>query len=55
MKELLRRVWADDQAQDLIEYVLLVALISVVLIAAMNSFAGGISGVFSEAVSGMTP
>jgi len=55
MKELLRRVWADDQAQDLIEYVLMVALVSVALIAALNSFAGGVSTVFSEAVSGMAP
>jgi len=53
MEELLRRIWRDDEAQDLVEYALLVALIATALIAALQAYAGGISGVFSEAVSAM--
>ena len=53
MGQLLRRMWREDDAQDLIEYVLLVALVSTALIATLNSYTGAVSTVFSEAVSGM--
>jgi len=53
MDGLLRRVWSEDEAEDLVEYALLAALISTAIIAALNSFTVGASQVFSEAVSAM--
>jgi len=53
MKETLLRLWSDDDGQDLVEYALLVAVISVLLIGAMTSLRQGISQAFSEAVSAM--
>jgi len=53
MDELLRRIWPDDEAQDLVEYVLMVLLVSVALIAILGLFTGGISTVFSEGLSAM--
>jgi len=53
MAELLRRIWSEDQAEDLVEYVLLVLVIGVVLVAALNSFVGGVSTAYSEAISAL--
>ena len=53
MDELLRRIWPDDEAQDLVEYVLIVLGVSVALILIMGQFAGSISTVFSEGISAM--
>jgi len=53
MKETLLRLWSDDEGQDLVEYALLCALISVALIASMTALKGGISTAFSEAVSAL--
>jgi pilus assembly protein Flp/PilA len=53
MKETLRRLWLDDDGQDLVEYGLLVSLVSVALIAAMTALKGGISVAFSQAVSAL--
>ena len=53
MDHLLRRMWREDDAQDLIEYVLLVALISTALVATLNSYSSAVSTVFSEAVSAL--
>jgi Flp pilus assembly pilin Flp len=53
MADLLRRIWSEDQAEDLAEYVLLVVVIGVVLVAAVQSFEGGVSTAFSEAISAL--
>jgi Flp pilus assembly pilin Flp len=53
MDELLRRIWPDDEAQDLVEYVLMVLLVSVALVGALGLFTGGVSTVFSQAISAM--
>ena len=53
MMETLRRMWLQDEGQDLVEYALIVALVSVALIAALTALKGGISVAFSEAISGM--
>jgi pilus assembly protein Flp/PilA len=53
MMETLLRLWSDDDGQDLVEYALLVALISVALIGAMGLLKGGISTAFSEAISAL--
>jgi len=53
MKETLRRLWLDDDGQDLVEYGLLVSLVSVALIASMGALKGGISTAFASAVSAL--
>jgi len=53
MTELLLRLWCDDGGQDLIEYALAVALISVVAVAIMQTVGQDISSTFSEAASAM--
>ena len=53
MTEMVSRFWQDDEGQDLVEYALLVALISVALIGAMGLLTGGISTAFSEAISAL--
>ncbi|HYY69510.1 MAG TPA: hypothetical protein VE734_07240 [Terriglobales bacterium] len=49
----LRRMWSQDQGEDLVEYVLITLLVSVALIAALNTLSGGVSTLFSEAISAM--
>lgn len=53
MKQIFRRLWSEDEGQDLVEYALVVALVSVALIAALTALKVGISTAFSEAVSAM--
>ena len=47
--KILRRLWQDEEAQDLTEYALLLVLISLVAIAAMSSLGATVSGVFGNA------
>jgi pilus assembly protein Flp/PilA len=54
MKKVLRRLWRDEQGQDLVEYALLVVLVSLSAIVAMNSLASGISDAFSNAAANLT-
>ncbi|HYY69509.1 MAG TPA: Flp family type IVb pilin [Terriglobales bacterium] len=53
MTEVLRRFWIEDEGQDLVEYALIVALVSVALIAALTALKGGISTAFSQATSAL--
>jgi pilus assembly protein Flp/PilA len=49
MKHLLKRIWVDEEGQDLTEYALLLALIALGAIGAMKTIASTINGVFSNA------
>jgi Flp pilus assembly pilin Flp len=51
MKGLFRKLWKDEEGQDLAEYALLVVLVSLGTIAAMTKLASGISDTFSNAVA----
>jgi len=51
MKELLRRIWSEDEAQDLTEYVLIVLVVALGLIGVISTVEGVASVAFSEAVS----
>ncbi|MBI1747798.1 MAG: Flp family type IVb pilin [Acidobacteria bacterium] len=42
MHEFIRRFWEEEDAQDLVEYALIIALASVTLILAVPSMAAGI-------------
>ena len=54
MKTLFRRLWQEEEGQDLVEYALLVVLIALGAIAAMKSLASAISDAFSNASANLT-
>lgn len=57
MNQLLARLYSlrsDERGQGLVEYALIIALVSVVLIAALNTLAVDIGGVFT-AIGGALP
>lgn len=49
MKNILKRLWKEEEGQDLIEYVLLIALIALASAAAFPPLAGAITGIFTKA------
>jgi pilus assembly protein Flp/PilA len=51
---ILRRLWNEEEGQDLVEYGLLVVLIALVAIAAMNNLASSISNVYANAAANLT-
>ena len=55
MKNLLKRLWKEEEGQDLTEYALLIVLISLVAIASMKAVGTTISNVFSNAAANLTP
>lgn len=54
MKNLCKRLWQEEEGQDLVEYGLLVVLIALVAIGAMGTLANGISDAFSKAAANLT-
>jgi Flp pilus assembly pilin Flp len=54
MKNLLKRLWFETEGQDLTEYALVVALVSLAATAAMGSLAGQITQAFSAAATTMS-
>ena len=54
MKNLLARLWQEEEGQDLTEYALLVVLVGLGSILAMGSLASAISDAFSKAAANMT-
>ena len=46
MSELLRKFWSDDSGQGLVEYVLIIALVSIGLTIVMLVFRNSIGNVF---------
>lgn len=51
MKNLLTRLWKEEEAQDLTEYALLLVLIALGAIFSMGTLADTINNVFSNAAS----
>lgn len=51
MINIVRKMWHDDEGQDLAEYGLLLALIAVVLVTGIGLFKDQISAAFSKATS----
>ncbi|MCI0355046.1 MAG: Flp family type IVb pilin [Acidobacteria bacterium] len=49
MKELLRRMWSDDDGQDVAEYALMLAVILVVVIGAVRLIGTNASNIFNAA------
>ena len=54
MKELLKRLWQEEEGQDLTEYALLLVLISLVAVAAMGELGSAVSDAFSNASANLT-
>jgi pilus assembly protein Flp/PilA len=55
MKNVLMRLWKEEEGQDLIEYALLVALIGLVVAAAIPALATAITGVYTRAETALGP
>ena len=54
MKNLLKRLWKEEQGQDLAEYGLLIVLIALVAIASITRMGHAVSDVFSNAAANFT-
>jgi pilus assembly protein Flp/PilA len=48
MKKLIKALWNDEQAQDLVDYALLVALVALGTVTAMGCLASAISDAFKN-------
>ncbi len=54
MQEVIRKMWRDDEGQDLVEYALIAGLVSVICYLAIKAAGQSISGVWSTVNSAMT-
>jgi pilus assembly protein Flp/PilA len=54
MKNLLLRLWKEQEGQDLTEYALLLVLLSLAAIATLGTLASAINSVFTEAAGNLT-
>ena len=54
MKNLLIRLWKEEEGQDLTEYALLLVLLSLAAIGALGTLASAINSVFGAAASNLT-
>jgi len=51
LKNILTKLWREEEGQDLVEYVLLVALVALLVAAAFPPIVGAITGVFTKATN----
>ncbi len=54
MKNLMMRLWKEEEGQDLTEYALLLVLLSLAAIGSLSSLASAINGTFSKAAANLT-
>lgn len=54
MKHLVKRLWKEEEGQDLTEYALLLVLLSLAAVASLGSLASAINSVFNQAVTNLT-
>jgi len=54
MKNVLMRLWKEEEGQDLIEYALLIVLMSLAAIGSIGGLAGAVNNVFSKAAANLT-
>jgi len=52
--ELLKKLWNDEEGQGLIEYALIIAIISLVIIIAGRPVATAIQGIFTRIQAGLS-
>lgn len=53
MKELLRKVWLQDEGEDIAEYAVMLAVILVIVVGTIRLIGGQANNVFSETASAM--
>ncbi len=53
MKQIIKKLWQEEEGQDLTEYALLLVLVSLVAIATMQTLGSSISTVFANAASNL--
>ena len=53
MKNILVRLWQEEEGQDLTEYALLLVLLSLAAIGALGTLATAINGVFTNAAGNL--
>lgn len=51
--ELFKRLWNDEEGQGMVEYGLIIALISIVVIALLTSIGGGLQNIFQQVVDAL--
>jgi Flp pilus assembly pilin Flp len=54
MKDLLIRLWTEEDGQDLTEYALLLVLLTLAAIGSLGTLATAINGVFKNAAGNLT-
>jgi pilus assembly protein Flp/PilA len=54
MKNLLMRLWKEEEGQDLIEYALLIVLLSLAAVGSLSTLATAINNVFGKASANLT-
>jgi pilus assembly protein Flp/PilA len=54
MKNLMIRLWKEDEGQDLTEYALLLVLLSLAAVGTLGTLASAINSVFNQAATNMT-
>ncbi len=54
MQRFLKRLWSEEKGQDLVEYGLLLVLISLVAVTAMKTLANGINTAYKTASNQLT-
>jgi pilus assembly protein Flp/PilA len=54
MKNVLRRLWKEQEGQDLVEYGLLMVLVSLAAIAGMSGLASAINSAFGSAAANLS-
>jgi Flp pilus assembly pilin Flp len=54
MKNHLKRLWKEEEGQDVVEYALLLVLISLIAILSMQAVGTAVSNVFSNAAANLT-
>jgi Flp pilus assembly pilin Flp len=55
MGEFFRRIWSEEQGQDIAEYAVMLAVILVLVVGTIRLIGGNANNVFSATASSVTP
>lgn len=53
--EIMRRLYSEEEGQGLVEYALIIGLISIIIIAVATTMGGAISAKFADITDALTP
>ncbi|MGA3166024.1 MAG: Flp family type IVb pilin [Terriglobia bacterium] len=54
MKNIVKRLWKEEEGQDLVEYGLLLTLVALVAVTTMKTLSSAIANVFSTAATNLS-